>query len=366
MRAGFHTGRLTGRRMSLFSRKFGLSPALLAKFILLFDGKYDGDNLANDLGDGIIEVTGKDWSTKYIPETSATFKVSESIATLLGNDGFWVVDGVRQDKTFTQLIESTTLTTFVKYSDFEPYMIQAIGILKAGESITESDEKELTRFFKLWFLYFGDPPRDYGYMKDNRYLPLYENPNLYGTIAGNAVLCQYAPPASVTFGGHGGTTPFTFHYTINDGETLSVTTTGSNSYRNVSTSNGTAGDFVHRLVGISEGSNPDYMKSQNMSVLVRYNPAPTATIEGSATVSQGAAEPAITFTGGNATAPYTFRYRINGGDIIEVTTTSGNSVVIYAPTDVTGEFVYTLVSVKESSITQCSRNQTGTVTITVE
>lgn len=90
---------------------------------------------------------------------------------------------------------------------------------------------------------------------------------------------------------------------------------------------------------------------------------PTASISGSATVCRNAASPNVTFTGANGTAPYTFTYKINGGANNTVTTTSGNSVNVAAPTGVAGTFVYSLVSVSDA--TSSSQAQTGTATIVV-
>ena len=63
-----------------FSRWRGLrlSEELLDKFLFLWTGDFEGDNLANDLGDDVITVTGKDFDTNYIPATSsATFSFAE-------------------------------------------------------------------------------------------------------------------------------------------------------------------------------------------------------------------------------------------------------------------------------------------------
>ncbi|WP_439554335.1 PKD domain-containing protein [Flavobacterium macrobrachii] len=91
--------------------------------------------------------------------------------------------------------------------------------------------------------------------------------------------------------------------------------------------------------------------------------APAATITGGTTVCQNAASPLITFTGSGGTAPYTFTYRINGGADINVTTTSGNSVTVNAPTNALGTFIYTLLSVEDNTGT--TQNQTGTTTVIV-
>jgi hypothetical protein len=71
------------------------------------------------------------------------------------------------------------------------------------------------------------------------------------------------------------------------------------------------------------------------------------------------------FTGNNATAPYTFFYKINGGSTLTVTTTSGNSVSVPVPTNVFGVFTYQLVGVQESSSTTCYNAASGSATVTV-
>ncbi|MCX6305181.1 MAG: hypothetical protein NT040_09440 [Bacteroidetes bacterium] len=96
---------------------------------------------------------------------------------------------------------------------------------------------------------------------------------------------------------------------------------------------------------------------------ITINPIPTATISGTTTLCLNASQPNITFTGAGASAPYTFTYTINGGASQNVTTISGNSVLVPASTSTAGTFVYTLVSV--SSATGCSQLQTGSATITI-
>ena len=87
-------------------------------------------------------------------------------------DEFWFDSNeTRLQKTFTDLITSTTQRTFIKYTDFEPYRVSAIMIIKPGVVIDSDMERLLTRDFKLWFSYFPGDIRDYGYMKDNRTMP---------------------------------------------------------------------------------------------------------------------------------------------------------------------------------------------------
>lgn len=142
------------------------------KFLFLWSGDYDGDNLKDSLGGtAVITVTGKDWTTRYIPqETEATFAVpnNATFITADGADNFWFNSSdVLQQKTHGNLIASTTLRTFIKYADFEPYSIYAAGILKAGEVVTDAEKVKLNRYFKLWANYWG-VLMDSGYTKDNR------------------------------------------------------------------------------------------------------------------------------------------------------------------------------------------------------
>ncbi len=100
--------------------------------------------------------------------------------------------------------------------------------------------------------------------------------------------------------------------------------------------------------------------------MVTVNPLPTATITGTTTVCQNGASPTVTFVGANGTAPYTFTYKINDGAVQTVKTVSGNSITVSVPTRITGVFIYTLVSVSESSSTSCSQVQSGSVEIKVQ
>jgi len=98
---------------------------------------------------------------------------------------------------------------------------------------------------------------------------------------------------------------------------------------------------------------------------VVVNPLPIATIAGTTILCRNNASPTITFTGSNGIAPYTFTYKIDSGTNQTVTTTSGNSATLNVPTTSAGSFVYTLISVLDSSSSTCSQLQTGSATITV-
>jgi gliding motility-associated-like protein len=123
----------------------------------------------------------------------------------------------------------------------------------------------------------------------------------------------------------------------------------------------TAGNYT---VQVTNG-NGCVSSSPSLATTVTVNLLPAAGISGTTAVCQNAAAPSITFTGSNASAPYTFTYQLNGGANQTITTVSGNSVTLPATTGAAGAFVYTLVSVKDGSATACSNSATGAATITV-
>lgn len=91
--------------------------------------------------------------------------------------------------------------------------------------------------------------------------------------------------------------------------------------------------------------------------------APSATISGTTTVCQNSASPVITFTGSGGNGNYTFSYLLNGIPQPNVSTTgNNNSVTVNVPTNITGTFVYNLISVQDATSSQ-TLNLTATVTV---
>jgi Secretion system C-terminal sorting domain/PKD-like domain len=94
------------------------------------------------------------------------------------------------------------------------------------------------------------------------------------------------------------------------------------------------------------------------------NPLPTATIAGTTSVCQNAAQPSITFSGQNGTKPYTFSYTINGGATQTIQTSGESSAVnINAPTGELGSLIYHLISVADSN--NCAQPQNAKATVQV-
>lgn len=106
-------------------------------------------------------------------------------------------------------------------------------------------------------------------------------------------------------------------------------------------------------------------QATSAATTVTVNPLPTASISGGGSLCQNGGTSSVTFTGSGGTAPYTFSYRINGGSVQTISTSGGNSVTIQVPSSSVGVYTYSLVSVRESSATQCVNSASGEVTVTV-
>ena len=69
-------------------------------------------------------------------------------------------------------------------------------------------------------------------------------------------------------------------------------------------------------------------------------------------VCAGTASPVIKFTytgtGNEGAAPYTFTYKINNGSDLTVTTVTNDTVSIFVPTNIAGEYTYSLIKVRGS------------------
>ena len=100
------------------------------------------------------------------------------------------------------------------------------------------------------------------------------------------------------------------------------------------------------------------------TIVVTINPVPAAAISGTTTVCENGAQPNITFTGSNSTAPYTFTYSINGGANQTITTSpTSSSVTLPVPTATTGTFTYTLSNVAVGACSSAVTAQAATITV---
>jgi uncharacterized protein (TIGR02145 family) len=128
-----------------------------------------------------IAITGKDFTTAYIPDSStATFKL-QADADLIADDAdnLWFTGGVQKSVSLQNLINRDYTKTIIKFNHSSPYQVSAIGILKSGVTLTPAQVDKLHSDFELW-LFWSGVFNDYGYLKDNR--PLDSNNFLYGNL----------------------------------------------------------------------------------------------------------------------------------------------------------------------------------------
>jgi len=137
-------------------------------------------------------------------------------------------------------------------------------------------------------------------------------------------------------------TPLTF--------TASVVS-GVNTYTHLWTKSGSTVGNTNQLAVNSNGSYKVKITDTHgcfgeaTSSPVIFNSLPTATIIGSATVCEAAANPQLQLVGSNGTAPFTFTYDINSGT--DITTSAGvNSLAV--PTNDAGTFIYNLKGVRDA------------------
>lgn len=185
------------------------------------------------------------------------------------------------------------------------------------------------------------------------------------TVSGNASVCVNGTSPQITFTGSGGTAPYTFTYTIDNGAgpvTQAPVSTVSGNSITVPVPTGTAGTYRYAITNVKEGSTAGCAQSQSGFIDVLVRPLPVATISTAISVCVNGAFPDITFTGANGTAPYTFGYKINNGPTLTISTIAGNSRSVAVPTNAVGTFTYEIISIAESSPNACTNNLTGVST----
>ncbi len=190
------------------------------------------------------------------------------------------------------------------------------------------------------------------------------NPLPSASVSGTTTVCQNSTPPLVSFTGSAGTAPYTFIYKINNGPNQSVSTSSGNRI-SLTVPTATPGSYTYTLVAVTDASNTNCSQAANGSATISINALPVGNISGDTAVCQNATSPLISFIGSNGTAPYTFTYRINGGANQTISTTTGSSITLAAPTSTAGSFTYSLISIQDGSATACTNSATGAITITV-
>ncbi|MCB9252528.1 MAG: T9SS type A sorting domain-containing protein [Flavobacteriales bacterium] len=171
------------------------------------------------------------------------------------------------------------------------------------------------------------------------------SPSPDASITGSTIVCKDDASPKVTFTGLSGKSPFTFFYSINGGGSQQIKTSSGSSV-SVFVPTSTSGSFTYKLQLVLDSGR--CTNSFNDSIRVLITPKPDGKITGNNTVCKNSSGPKVTFTGNDGTPPYTFEYMIGAGSVQQIKTTSGSSVDLSAPTSTTGNFVYKLLSVRDS------------------
>ncbi|MEO6718763.1 MAG: Ig-like domain-containing protein [Ferruginibacter sp.] len=194
--------------------------------------------------------------------------------------------------------------------------------------------------------------------------PVTVDPLPTASIAGGTSICENATGSTnITFAGVGGIAPYIFTYTLNGGPLQTVNSVGNTA--TVSVPLNIPSSFDYELVSVANAAGLQCGQPQTGHAIVIVNPSPTAKVTGTtATCQFDPSLPLITLTGATGTGPYTFTYNINGAPNQVTAPSVANVVTLSAPTGVSGNFVYNLVSVMDAN--GCSQAQVFSATITID
>lgn len=194
--------------------------------------------------------------------------------------------------------------------------------------------------------------------------PITISPPPTAEISGSTNVCQGDESPTITFTGADGIAPYTFTYKINDGSNQTISTAENSDSVSIDVPTTMAGIFTYSLVDVSASG---CSQPQSGDAVVEVISAVSAAISGTDTVCINSASPLILFKGLYGQAPYTFTYNINGGTSKTITTVSGDTVSIQAPTNIGGIFNYILTDVEDNNVNAsvCTIELKDTVSITV-
>jgi gliding motility-associated-like protein len=183
------------------------------------------------------------------------------------------------------------------------------------------------------------------------------------TITGNASRCLNDPNKPViTFVGSGTTAPYLFTYSISDGTTTTINTVSGSSTATVAASTSTGGTFTYSLMSVADGTAQNCSQTQTGTAVIQIFTL-TASTAGTTVVCKNTAQPLVTFTGAGGTAPYTFKYLLNGVSLTTSPTGPSNSITFSVSTAVKNVFTYSVLSITDGTSLNCPSVSTETVTI---
>jgi|GEM_PF-666129 len=193
------------------------------------------------------------------------------------------------------------------------------------------------------------------------------SPTLTASIPGHTgtdlLLCQQSTSPSVRITVTNGLSPYVVNYRYQGAaQTANLTPGQSELTFPIPTDVAGRHDFELTEVRDARGCRRTYPGTRaSVSILA----LPDATIAGTRDLCMFAGNTPVTFTGSGGKAPYTFTYALNGAPDQNLSSGTGAMAVVSAPSDQSGSFVYRLVSVSYQDGITCTKNVTGSATVTV-
>ncbi len=189
------------------------------------------------------------------------------------------------------------------------------------------------------------------------------NPLPTATIAGSCIKCLNDVAPSILFTGNSSKPPYKFTYKINGGKNFVITSDATGTAM-VPAATDVTGDFTYSLLSVSDSSSGlSCSQAQTGSANVKVVQL-EAELLGTTEVPVRSTKPIITFKAIGGKAPYTFTYNLNESENLTKTTLgSSTSATILAPTNVPGDFVYTVVNIKDATGQSCASEATATITV---
>ena len=148
-------------------------------------------------------------------------------------------------------------------------------------------------------------------------------------ISGTTAVCRDATQPNVTFSGSGGTTPYTFNYTLN-GSPATISTTGANTSVTLAASTATATTLTYALTGVSDAN---CSNTASGSAVVTVNAPPNAPGVSVTPPTCGNANGTVTVTSPLDDGTIDYQYKNNAGEYTDnvaftVAANAGYSIVV--------------------------------------
>ena len=183
-------------------------------------------------------------------------------------------------------------------------------------------------------------------------LNIEDTPPPAATISGTTQVCLNDTQPQITFTGSGGTSPYTFTYTINSGGNQTVISSGNTANVNVNTNS--SGVFVYELISVRDSTNDITNENGSATVTVGEPPAVDFSFDNVGACSGTSVNFTPNVTG---TSPFTYSWNFGDGN----TSTSSNPSHIF--TSLGCGFQNFSVTLTVTDDNGCSNSFTRTISV---